>query len=519
MAQTGLATAVGMTIERAFREAPLSLISGTNYNLGIATTNPHRFWTIDPGGGIIGKPDIDAPDGEIDGDVELKRTIKRGMSYEGSFSFKADAENLMYPLLGMFGRDQYSQIQSVTSAITAAMYRHVFTPNKYAPSFSLEEIFGDAATGRVTGGMTVLSLDLDFQATVMARMNVRGHRQVPNNLFADGSFTDYHYGSGNNIIPGNMSTLFGNGTNTWNRTPTPGYVDIEQEQPTQRMGSGPFTFAGMQYGTATPAGTLALGGAPDFTTAATAFISIDGVAVTDGIEILTGPALSLSRNITSQMIAGSGYDPGAATGNQFSASGRLPILFNDMTIYEAVLRHSRVSLNFRIFGIRPGVGGAKNYMLEVYVPNVRFLNVSGPISTDGPITEDLSWRARKDPNLGYSCLVMLQNQFDASQLAGEFFTGPTQALGYVGTLASATAVGTAVATFTTPIYNVVKNDIHVFTNASLNSGVGVECTVLSVNYTTGVVTYTANVGFIFPATSATVVTRKKTGGLQGWSNG
>src|ERR1051325_8775390 len=94
---SGIPSAVGMCIESTWRTAPTTG-AGPAVVIGTAAVNPHRFFVVDPGGGIKGTPDLNTPRTEIDGDVELQRTILEGKMYQGEHTFKADAENLYYAL-------------------------------------------------------------------------------------------------------------------------------------------------------------------------------------------------------------------------------------------------------------------------------------------------------------------------------------------------------------------------------------------------------------------------------------
>lgn len=512
--QSGILSAVGLVPENVWRDVPLTVLSGTNYGVGVTNQNPHRFCILEPGGGLPAQPEIFVGDGEVDGDVETNRTGKLSMSYGGGYSFKADAENLHYPLLGVLGRDIQTQIQTATTAITSNVYRHVFTPNKLANSFACEEIFGDGTYGRLSGGVLVQRVELDFGRIVMARMNLMPYRQVPNHYHNSSDvLTDYTFGSTAAVIPSQMSSL-GDGTNTWQRTAAPGYVDVNQEQPEEIWGTGPFVFAGWRNGTATVSGSSILAGAPDFTTVNSAYLAIDGVAYT-GVEILEGMSLWIDRKIDSSMIGGSGYDMGSCTGSGVTIGGNITLRFTDDTAYRAAIRHSRVAINFRLVGVKIGTGGTKRYQIEVFIPNCKLTVPQGPFLNDGPIDISCTWRARKDPTLGYSLLIALQNQFDTSQVGGQMRNEASKPLGWVATLASSTSAGAATATYTTP-KNIAKGDVHNFQEAGVNSGNAVQRTVSSINYGTGVVTYTANIGFIF--TAAASVTRTSPNGLGGWSN-
>lgn len=488
MAETGLTSAIGLAIESYFRETPITVATGINYNVGITGNNPHRFFTVEPGGGLIAKPEVQVPDNEIDGQVETTRTMLVSKSYNGNYSFKGDAENMYYPLLGMFGRDVQTAVQTAGTVITPSMFQHVFTPNKYAPSFTAEEIFGAANYGRLSGGTVIQRLTITFGKVITCQMELIPYRQVPNTyLNASNAMTDYGFGATAAVIPPQMSTL-ADGANTWTRTASPTYVDVEQDQGTTPGTNGPFVFAKVVYGL--QGGNFAA-----------AFMTVDGTAVQ--VELLEGFTVVLERKIDSSMIAGSGFDPGACTGSQWTVGGKFNILYKDTVIQAAALRHSKLAMNFQVLGLIPGTG-THAFALDVFIPNMRITSPVGPDVNDGPIMVGGDWRARRNPSSGWGVQVTLINTYDNTQLGGQFPLNQT--------ITAPTVTSAATATLTSA-KNVVKGDVHTFTN-----GATVEPkTVLSVNYTTNVVTYTANFANVF-GTSGTVVTRNAVGGLGGWSN-
>lgn len=491
MAQTGLTTSVALIPESSWRTAPITVVSGAANTLGITGKAPYRGFTVEPGGGLTANPDILAADNEIDGDIELGRTIKQAVTYNGGFTFKADAENLYYPLLGIFGKD----VQTVAQA-SPAMSQHVFTKRVYFPSFTVEEVFGDKTYGRVSTGVVINSLDLTFAKTLMAKIGLIPYRQIPNNYpNAANVDTDYQYTNTQNLIPQQMG---GDGTKTWARTLSPTYIDVEQEQPLKKYGSGPFVFAGITYGL--------VGGS-----FAAAYMTVDDVPV--AVQILEGCTLNITRKIDATMIAGSGFDPGACTGSQLGFRGHMNVLFDSLTIQLAAIKHQKVALNFQIVGSIYGAAGILPYIIDIYLPNIRWLVPAGPEVTDGPIMVGGDYVARRDPTLQYACRITLRNSYDSTQLGGQYPLLPADGTA----LAAITSAAAATVTFVTA-KNIVAGDIHTYQNASINGGVAVNMTVLSVNYTTNVVTYTAVVGFAFPATTATTLTRNLVGGGGGWSN-
>lgn len=488
MAQTGITSAIGMALESVWRTAPITVASGNANTIGKANSNPHRFFTTEPGGGLIGRSTIVTPDNEIDGSVELERTIKVASSYDGTISFKCDGENLFYPLLGLFGKDVQTNIASSPVNIT----KNVFTPNKYFPSFTTEEIFGDATYGRVSTGVVLQSLELTFGQILMGRMSLLPYRQIPNN-YKNGSNvdTDYLFDNTQRLIPNQMG---GNGTKTWARTASPTYIDVQQEQTNYLYQNGPFVFANMLFGLA--------GG--NF---ASAYITIDDVAQPNA-KILQGFTINGSRRVDASMVAGSGYDPGACTGSQVMFGGNLNILFEDLSFQLAQLKHSKIGINFQIVGVIPG-GGTNAYLIDVYMPNCRFTSVDGPSIADGPIIVGGAYRARRDPSLGYSCQITLQNTFDPTQLGGLYPLNQTLATSHPVSISDTTAYLTSAA-------NVVAGDSITFTN-----GATVETKVVSsVNYSTNVVTVSVAFtnAFTVANTTVTKLAANAPGGGNGWSN-
>jgi len=418
MAQTGLTTAVGLCLESSWRTSPISLQSGANYLIGVTGTNPHRFFIVEPGGGFSATPDIVVPDGEIDGDIELRRTIMQGKTYEGGYAFKADPENLYYPLLGMLGKDYETTLNASGSSAAPLVAKHQMTTGMYAPSFTLEEIFGDANYGRASSGVVLTSLELDFGKILTARLNGYGHRQVPNEYKnSAGVNTDYTFTSTYTPIPNQMG---GDGTKLWKCTPSPTYVDVSAPD----CGNGPLVFAAMEFGT--------IGG--QFTGA---FLTLNGVAFPNA-EILEGFQLRFNRNVDSRMVGGSGFDPGSCTGNQLTITGRLSVMFKDTAFLLNALKHCKAGLNMKFRGPRIGLSSFY-YMLEVFLPDIRLLNVPIEIP-DGPIIISTDFVARKVDSLGYSCLITLTNTTSNALFGGE--AGTTGAAGGLGGFTRSTVAPT-----------------------------------------------------------------------------
>lgn len=408
LAQSGLPTSVGLAIESAWRTVPVTAVSGADYDIGIAGTNPHRFMIVEPGGGFPQQPEVVTPDDEIDGDIELKRSLLVYKPYDGEFGFKADGENLLYPLYGILGKNAAEILEGTTTPQSADFaIKHVFTPNKYAPSFTLEEGFGDKNYGRLNSGVVVQRLALDFGKVVTARMGLYAGRQIPNR-YPNGSntLTDYDFTSTYSVFPNQMG---GDGTKRIRVTQNPTYVDVQEAN----NSNGPFCFGDMTFGSESGF--------------AAAFLKIDDVAIPSA-EILEGLSISLERDIERFMVGGSGYDVGACVGNGIRVSGNLQLLFKDNSIPLAVFKHSKLSLNFKLVGVQIG-SSAEKYTLEVHLPNLKFLegNVSVPA---GAIMAGGSFRARKDPALGYSIKLTLINATNVQLLSGS--AGTTGAAGGLG---------------------------------------------------------------------------------------
>lgn len=386
---SGRATAVGMTIESAFGQAPLTLASGSNYNVGIAGSNPERFFKLNPCRGFPVKPEMQVGQSEIDGDFDIHRIFMTARSYQGEFAWPADPENLYYPFLGIFGVDAQTGLDTSQSPNS---YGHAFQPNKkrgYQPSFTIEEVFGGRSYGRITTGCVVQKLELTFGRTVTAQKMVLGAHQAPNNyLNASSARTNYDYGSAQNIIPSQLAgATLGNGTNTWTVTPSPTYIDVAEPQDY----NGPLIFAQMGYGSQ--------GGA-----FAGALLTVDGAAY--GIQLLEGFTISIERKIEALLTALTDYDMATFVGDEWIISGKMNLLFTDNTIPLAVLRRATCGLNLKITG--PAINAVSNYALEAYIPNFNFQE-GGVEIPDTHMIVGGTWTAKQDPAQGYSGLFTLTN--------------------------------------------------------------------------------------------------------------
>mgnify|MGYP000179828522 CR=1 FL=1 len=396
MAESGILSAVGLCIESVWRKVP-----HTGTAVGVSTTNPHRFFTVEPGGGFVARPDIMVPADEIDGEIELKRTILGAKDYEGGFSFKADAENLLYPLLGVFGKDIQTQISGTTTTTITAAYSHLFTPNLYAPSFTVEEKYGRGNSGRLSSGVIFNQLDLAFGRVVTASLRGVAYRQIPNTYpNASGVDTDYDFTSSSGALPGQMND--GVYTDNIAITSSPTYIDVYPSN----LGNGPFSFGGMSYGSESGFSS--------------SYCKIDDVAV--DVKILEGFNLSIARGLESHHIAGAGYDPGDCTGNGIAVTGNIGILYSNNSINSAVLKKSKFSFNFKITGISIGNSGQK-YTIEVYIPRARFIESSTDLVA-GAMTAGGNFVAEKDTSLGYGVKITLINTTSVSSLGGKVSSSP-----------------------------------------------------------------------------------------------
>lgn len=387
----------------------------TNQLLGVAYSRPHRFFVVEPGDGIQAKATVENPANEIDGTMETTRTILSEKVYHGGFDFKADPENLYYPLLGIFGKDAGGTTQASNST-QVGMYTHTLVPNSTAGSFAIEEIFGDATYGRLTGGYIIESVEITVGKIVTAKMLGYGKKQAPNTYpDQNNANQDYVFNSTYSLIPGNTvwplmggNTDAGSNPKAWKCTPTPVYCDVAQSgsatAPSGPGGNGPLSFAGMAYGS--QAGF------------ASAFIKIDGVAQPN-IEILPGFTIGFYRALDVSMIAGSQFDIGACTSKAWTCKGKMLFNFKDQSVQQAYLRHSTFALNFKLLGPKNGTSGT-NWAAEFYIPNMHFLT-SGPNIPEGAIQAGGEWVARQDPSVTpapYTAQVILTNSVVSGSIAG-----------------------------------------------------------------------------------------------------
>lgn len=394
MGQTGITSAVGLTLESAFASVPLTLASGTVYGVGIAASNPNRFCIVEPSGGVQGEPEIDVSE-EVDGDVQQRRLTLVGKWYGGDLRFKADPENLYYPLLGMFGRDSQTLLHAVDSTHSPAAYSHLFQPGKTIPSFTVEEDLGTGVTGRLASGVLVPDIEIDFGRILTCKVTLSGHEQIPNTYPVAGVPTDFGFGAAPGLLPAAMG---GDGTKQVQATAAPVYVDVAQGQ----SGDGPLVFAGLTFGT--KSGFSA------------AYLLVNGVAVAN-LDLLEGSKLKISRKIDSRRKAGSGFSPRPISANKFLVSGTLMATYSDSTIPATALKFGQVALDLLFVGAAIGTSGY-SYSLEIHLPHVKLTKAPVGLTAETMLIS-ADFTACKDVTAGYTVQLTLQNTVNNTNLGGQ----------------------------------------------------------------------------------------------------
>ncbi len=390
MAFSGISGAVGMAIESLFCTVPLSGTAAP-FTAGAPSTNPMRFCAVEPGNGIPGEPVLDLKP-EIDGMVEQRRITLLGKQYKGDISLRADSENLYYPMLGIIGRDLQTTVQVQDASHSPAMYKHVFTPAKTVPSFTVEEQMGDGLNGRLTSGAVIEEVTLDFGDIVTAVIALVAHRQIPNTYpDAGGVSHNVLFGSVPAVLPLQMG---GDGAKTVVQNPAPSFVDVQSAS----SGNGPLVFAAMGYG------TQIVGG----------FLTVNGAVVP--VQLLPGSRIVLKRAVDSRQVAGSGYDPGAILCAEFTVTGRLVCLYQDMSLPAAQLSFSQCALNLKVNGPAVGTSGAAA-SVEVWLPHIKLQRAPVPHAA-GAIVINADFTAMYDTASGHSVQITLVNSLDATQLGG-----------------------------------------------------------------------------------------------------
>lgn len=402
--QSGILSAFGMAPETKFRKVPV-----TAEQVGIATTNPHRFWTIEPDGGFPATPDIWAANDEIDGSASRRRTILTAKDYDGRQSFKADGENLDIPLLGVYGTVTETQVFNGTVTPLVDVYKKVYVQGGKKPSFTAEEIFGLGNYGRLSSGVIIPRLDMTFGRMIMASINAVPYRQIPNRYIKnDGNDEDYNWTDDlANVLPAAMQ----DGTEGVQAhiTAAPTLIDVVPDA----CGDGPFVHARIVKGTET--------GFED------TFFKLNGITDLD-FMVPEGFSINQYFDYESHHIMGSGYDPGATNSNAFNVEGRLDVLFEDNDLILNTLAHCYFGLNFKVQGILIGNSGIR-YSLEYHIPRFRFLN-SDTVTPARAMMTGGNWVAELDPEFGYEAKVTLINTTKVSDWAGEESSDPGGLGGY-----------------------------------------------------------------------------------------
>lgn len=395
--QSGLLSAFGMAPETKFRKVPL-----TTNQVGIANTNPHRFWTVESDGGFPAKPDILVPYDEQDGSSSLRRTVLQAKDYNGAKSFKLDAENLVIALLGVFGKAVQTQLAGVTTTTTTHVFQQVFTKGDTKPSFVAEEIFGIGQYGRLSSGVVIPRLDVTLGRTLMGAMQAVPYRQVPNRYIDNsGADVDYDWTNALQDLPGAMQ----DGTEHVQAkiTTVPTYIDVVPGA----CGDGPFVHARIVHGSEATFGTT--------------FFRLNDT--TDmNFSVPEGSSFSAFFDAESHHIMGSGYDPGAVNGNAFHVDGKFDVLFEDNSILKNILAKCYFGVNFKVQGILIGNSGIR-YSMEVFIPRFRFLTAETTTPARAMMTGG-NWVAEQDPARGYEAKITLVNACDISAWGGKVSDNP-----------------------------------------------------------------------------------------------
>lgn len=387
--QSGRSSAVGLAIESVYGNVPLTAGAGNLNSIGIPATNPLRFFMVEPGGGFPVKPTKEVST-DIDGDFQRHRIIMTGKLYDGKDTFKFDPENAYYPFLGMIGRD-------VETTLAAGAYQHVFYDGfpLYQPSFTMEEQFGDATSGRVSSGVCFAALSINHAAVISGSATLYAKRQIPNRYPAAALVdTDYDFTNQAGLLPSQMG---GDHTKQIKLTLSPSYVDVAE----QNCGNGPLVYANNSTGTAAGFSNT--------------FMTINDVAYP--VKILPGWTCDFARAIERFMTGGSGFDADTPVGSGFDVSGKMDVLFTENTFPSNVLANCKFGVNMRFVGAQIGATGFY-YTYEIFLPRMRFLDTD--VSRDDKaIFTGGSFHCERDPSLGYTAKVVLINSFTHASLAGQ----------------------------------------------------------------------------------------------------
>lgn len=396
---SGIGTAVGTAIESVWGNPPLSA-AGVPRQIG-NTTNPHRFCVVQPTGGIPQKATINVPHNELDGTNMPVRSQIVEKVYQGDFSLLADSENLYNFMLALMGRDVQTILLPAVSNSGTPVIKHVMKIGARAPSLTVEEQFNDGS-GRLATGCNVSRGEFTFGPEVTAKFTMQGRRSIPNDyLNATNVKTFYPFTATGSVIPAQMG---GDGTLQLASTAVPTYVDVQQGN----SGNGPFVWAGLRFGSVAAFST--------------AFLTIDGVAAPTA-QPIKGSTMSIDRQLTYEMLAGSEYDVGSVCSHEVTLGGKLNFLYTDATLSAKHLAHSTFGLNFSFQGIQIGTSGI-NYSLEVYIPSFSLINA--PIQlTDKELMITCDLDAILNRAIGSLAVITLVNTFDNTTLGGTVASNPS----------------------------------------------------------------------------------------------
>jgi hypothetical protein len=411
---------------------------------------------------------------EIDGSVEDVRMTLLGKTYKGQFSFPVDAETLYYWALGMLGRD-------VQTTVASGVYDHALSPYLRAPSFTLEEDIGNRAFGKLTSGVIVEGLTLDFAQMLTAKAVVSGHRFVPNTYQVAGVDTPFSFGSTVGLLPVQMG---GDGTYQVQNTATPGYVDVAAAA----SGNGPLTWAALNFGS--QSGFSA------------AYLVVAGQPV--ALDLLAGSTLELTRKLDSRQVAGSGYDAGSATGGKFKAKGKLIAVYQNMMLPAAALGFSQIGLNFLFRGPQIASSGYY-YELEIYLPHVKLSRAPVGEQTD-TVLINADYVVRMDASGGHGVQIRLRNAFTNASMAGQWIAPCVLAAATVDNVSPTITVNTSAGFVATDSVTILGATSNPYTVSSIPDGTHI--------------TFSGNVHGVAPLGAAVLKLNGTygAGGLGGWVN-
>lgn len=398
--QAGKVSAVILYPEATQATVPYSA-SGTPRSIG-NSTSVGRAMKVNPSNGIQAAVVAEAPS-EIDGNIQPMRHFLTGKTYTGAFEGIVDPQELHYLATGVFGRDVQSVLQAVDTTHTTAAYRHVFKPTRKTVTFTTEEIFGDATYARLTSGVAVSSLRLNFNGGMIGySANLIGSRQTPNTYpNASDVLTSYDFGSSSAVLPIAMG---GNGTITVQRTASPSYPSVAQGN----QGNGALAWAGLRYGSQS--------GFDD------AYIQINGTDFTNA-KLTASGYVEIVRNLHAQMVGGSGFDQDLLATTEVTTRGQIQLTYETNEVISAMLGHSTLALNIKFKGELIGDSG-QYYAMELYLPTCK-INSAPLALTNDLMMITVEFDAIYNSSLSGSMSLTLDNTLDVSSLAGQTgsFTG------------------------------------------------------------------------------------------------